>query len=106
MQTISLKRRRVPSEIIRRAVWLSAWFTLIYRDIEDLLSERDLDIFYETVRRSLQKFGGPIACNLRQTHPTPSDHLHLDEVAIVICGKRHWLWRAVDNEDEVLDFLV
>ncbi len=106
MQNISFKRHRFFPEIIRHAVWLYARFTLSYRDIEDLLSERGLDISYETVRRWFQKFGGPIARNLRQTRPTPSDHWHLDEMVIVIRGKRHWLWRAVNNEGEVLDFLV
>ncbi|MBT3361903.1 MAG: IS6 family transposase, partial [Rhodospirillales bacterium] len=65
-----------------------------------------LDISYETVRRWFLKFGGPIARNLRKTRPTPSDYWHLDEMVIVIRGKRHWLWRAIDNEGEVLDFLV
>ncbi len=87
-------------------MWLYARFTLSYRDVEDLLAERGLDISYETVRRWFLKFGGPIASNLRRTRPTPSDYWHLDEMAIVIRGKRHWLWRAVDNEGEVLDFLV
>ena len=87
-------------------MWLYAWFTLSYRDIEDLLSERGLDVSYETVRRWFQKFGGPVARNLRQTRPPPSNRWHLDEMVIVIRGKRHWLWRAVDNEGEVLDFLV
>ncbi len=85
---------------------LYARFTLSYRDVEYLLAERGLDISYETVRRWFLKFGGPIANNLRRTRPTPSDYWHLDEMAIVIRGKRHWLWRAVDNEGEVLDFLV
>ena len=106
MENISFKRHRFPPEIIRHGVWLYARFTLSYRDIEDLLSERGLDISYETVRRWFQKFGGPIARNLRRTRSTPSDHWHLDEMVIVIRGKRHWLWRAVDNEGEVLDFLV
>ncbi len=106
MHNISFKRHRFPSEVIRHAVWLYARFTLSYRDVEDLLAERGLDISYETVRRWFLKFGGPIARNLRQTRPTPSVYWHLDELAIVIRGKRHWLWRAVDNEGEVLDFLV
>ncbi len=106
MQNISFKRHRFLPEIIRHAVWLYARFTLSYRDIEDLLSERGLDISYETIRRWFQKVGRPIARNLRQTRPTPSDYWHLDEMVIVIRGKRHWLWRAVDNEGEVLDFLV
>ncbi len=106
MQDISFKRYRFPPEVICHAVWLYARFTLSYRDVEDLLAQRNLDISYETVRRWFLKFGQPIARNLRQRRPTPSDHWHLDEMVIVIRGRRHWLWRAVDNEGEVLDFLV
>ncbi len=106
MRNISFKRHRFPPEFIRHAVWLYAHFTLSYRDVEDLLAERGLDISYETVRRWFLKFGAPIAHNLRRMRPMPSDHWHLDEMVIVIRGKRHWLWRAVDNEGEVLEFLV
>ena len=106
MDTISFKRHRLPPEIIRRAVWLYARFTLSYRDVEDLLAERGLDISYESVRRWFLKFGAPIARNLRHTRPIPNGYWHLDEMVIVIRGQRYWLWRAVDNEGEVLDFLV
>ena len=71
-----------------------------------MLAERGLDISYETVRRWFLKFGSTIAANLRRNRPGPSDHWHLDEVAVAIRGQRHWLWRAVDNEGEVLDFLI
>ncbi len=106
MHHLSFKRYRFPPDIIRHSIWLYARFTLSFRDVEDMLAERGLDISYETVRRWFLKFGGPIARNLRRTRPTPSDYWHLDEMAVVIRGKRHWLWRAVDNEGEVLDFLV
>ncbi len=106
MRTISFTRHRFPPDIIRHAVWLYARFTLSYRDVEDLLAERGLDISYKTVRRWFLKFGAPIARNLRHMRPTPSDYWHLDEMVIVIRRRRHWLWRAVDNEGEVLDFLV
>ncbi len=106
MRTISFTRHRIPPNIIRHTVWLYARFTLSYRDVEDLLAERGLDISYETVRRWFLKFGAPIARNLRHMRPPPSDYWHLDEMVIVIRGRRHWLWRAVDNEGEVLDFLV
>ena len=106
MDTISFKRHRFPPEIIRRAVWLYARFTLSYRDVEDLLAERGLDISYESVRRWFLKFGAPIARNLCHTRPIPNGYWHLDEMVIVIRGQRYWLWRAVDNEGEVLDFLV
>jgi len=106
MQTISFTHHRFPPDVICHAVWLYARFTLSFRDVEDLLAERGLDISYETVRRWFLKFGVPIAQNLRHMRPTPSDYWHLDEMVIVIRGRRHWLWRAVDNEGEVLDFLV
>ncbi len=74
--------------------------------MEDLLAERGLDISYESVRRWFLKFGAPIARNLGHTRPIPNGYWHLDEMVIVIRGQRYWLWRAVDNEGEVLDFLV
>ena len=86
MDTISFKRHRFPPEIIRRAVWLYARFTLSYRDVEDLLAERGLDISYESVRRWFLKFGAPIARNLRHTRPIPNGYWHLDEMVIVIRG--------------------
>ena len=106
MDTISFKRHRFPPEIIRRAVWLYARFTLSYRDVEDLLAERGVDISYESVRRWFLKFGAPIAQNLRHMRPIPNGYWHLDEMVIVIREQRYWLWRAIDNEGEVLDFLV
>ncbi len=83
MRTISFRRHRFPPDIIRHAVWLYARFTLSYRDVEDLLAERGLDISYETVRRWFLKFGAPMAQNLRRSRPTPSDYWHLDEMVIV-----------------------
>ena len=90
MRTISFARHRFPTDIIRHAVWLYARFTLSYRDVEDLLAERGLDISYETVRRWFIKFGVPIAQNLRRHRPRPRDYWHLDEMVLVIRGRRHW----------------
>ena len=81
-------------------------FTLSYRDVEELLAERGLDISYETVRRWVLKFGPAIARRLRRRRPRPSDHWHLDEMVVRIAGKRMFLWSAVDHEGEVLDMLV
>jgi putative transposase len=80
-------------------------FTLSYRDVEDLLAERALDVSYETVRRWVLKFGPLFARELRGRRPRPSSRWHLDEMAVMIAGKQFWLWRAVD-EGEVLDLLV
>jgi transposase-like protein len=106
MQPVSYARHQFPPEIIRHAVWLYLRFTLSYRDVEELLAERGLDISYETVRRWVLKFGPVFARNLRRLRPRPSAQWHLDEMAVVIGGKRLWLWRAVDSEGEVLDILV
>ena len=88
------------------AVGLYLRFTLSYRDVEELLAERGIAVTYETVRRWVLKFGPVFARNLRRLRPRPSTQWHLDEMAVVIGGKRLWLWRAVDSEGEVLDILV
>jgi putative transposase len=106
MQPISYARHQFPPEIIRHAVWLYLRFTLSYRDVEELLAERALDLSYETVRRWVLKFGAAFARNLRRLRPRPSTPWRLDEMAMVIGGKRLWLWRAVDSEGEILDILV
>ena len=99
-------RYRFPPEIIQQAIWLYLRFTLSYRDVEELLAARGLDISYETVRRWVLKFGTSIARRLRERRPRPSDRWHLDEMVVRIAGKRMYLWRAVDHEGEILDVLV
>jgi putative transposase len=106
MTTISYARHQFPPAIIRHAVWLYFRFTLSYRDVEDLLAERGLDISYETVRRWVLKFGPLFARELRSRRHRPTSQWHLDEMAVLIGGKQFWLWRAVDDEGEVLDLLV
>ena len=81
-------------------------FTLSYRDVEDLLAERGLDVSYETVRRWVLKFGLLFARELRHRRPRPTARWQLDEMAVTIAGRKFWLWRAVDDEGEVLDLLV
>src|SRR5215813_3314180 len=106
MAKISYRRHRFPPAIIQHAVWLYLRFTLSYRDVEELLAERGLDISYETVRCWVLKFAPMIARRLRRHRPRPSDRWHLDEMVIRIAGERMYLWRAVDHEGEVLDMLV
>jgi putative transposase len=106
MMELSYRRHRFPPVVIQHAVWLYLRFTLSYRDVEDLLAERGLDISYETVRSWVLKFGPVIAQRLRRLRPRPSDRWHLDEMVVRIAGERMYLWRAVDHEGEVLDMLV
>ena len=106
MMELSYRRHRFPPAVIQYAVWVYLRFTLGYRDVEDLLAERGLDISYETVRSWVLKFGPVIARRLQRRRPRPSDRWHLDEMVVRIAGRRMYLWRAVDHEGEVLDMLV
>src|SRR4030088_2177478 len=103
MDQLSYSRHRFPPPVIQHSIWLYLRFTLSYRDVEELLAERGLEVSYETVRRWVLKFGSRIA---RRSRPRPTDRWHLDEMVVRIAGKRMYLWRAVDHEGEVLDMLV
>jgi putative transposase len=106
MFPISYRRHRFPPTVIQHAVWLYLRFTLSYRDVEELLAQRGLDLSYESVRSWVLKFGPMIARRLRLCRPRPSDRWHLDEMVVRIAGKRMYLWRAVDHEGEILDVLL
>ena len=106
MKEISYSRHRFPGSIIQHAVWLYFRFPLSFRDVEDMLAERGIDVSYESVRRWALKFGLAYAHRLRRLRPRPDCRWHLDEVFVLINGKRMYLWRAVDSEGEVLDILV
>src|SRR5215813_7658485 len=106
MKPISYARHRFPPDVIRHAVWLYLRFTLIYRDVEDLVAERGLIVSNESIRRWVLKFGPIIAKNLRAIRPKAYSRWHLDEMVVSLSGKPMYLWRAVDGEGEVLEILV
>ncbi len=106
MTRISYKRHRFPSAIIQHAVWLSFRFTLSLRDVEEMLAQRGINVSYETIRCWTIKFGPRIAANLRRRKQPPSPRWHLDEMVCSIGGERMFLWRAVDDEGEVMDMIV
>ena len=91
---------------VKRAVWLYFRFPLSFRDIEEMLAERGIEVSYETIRRWVLKFGPMIAASIRSRRVRPSGIWHLDEVFIRISGKRTYLWRAVDDEGEVFEVLA
>lgn len=101
-----LKGFRFPRSIIGYAVWAYHRFALSLRDVEDLLASRGISVSYETVRDWVARFGVQIAAKVRRDRPCPADKWHLDEVVIPIKGRKHWLWRAVDANGDVLDILV
>ncbi len=100
------RRHRFPSEIISHAVWLYFRFALSYRDVEEILRVRGVIVTYEAIREWCLKFGQTYANGLRRRRPRPGDKWHLDEVFIKINGKDHYLWRAVDQDGNVLDIMV
>jgi putative transposase len=97
---------RFPSEIISHAVWLYHRFCLSFRDVEDLLAQRGIIASYETVRQWCRKFGPKYARMLKRRRGRLGDTWHLDEIFITINGQRQYLWRAVDQDGDVLDILV
>jgi putative transposase len=106
MPAISYKNHRFPPQIIARAVWLYYRFPLSLRLVEEMLLERGIVVSYETIRRWGRKSGPAYARQLRRKKPSRHDIWHLDEVLISIGGRKHWLWRAVDQDGYVLDEIV
>jgi len=104
--TPSYRGFRFPAEIIQHAVWLYHRFSLSFRDVEELLFARGVEVTYESVRQWCLKFGQQFANQLRRRRARPGDKWHLDEVFLKINGKQHYLWRAVDQVGNVLDILV
>jgi putative transposase len=86
------KRHRFPPEIIQYTVWLYYRFNLSHRDIEDLLSERGIEVSYESIRCWCNKFGAYYACRLKRRHQGYGDTLFLDEVFVKIQGRQYYLW--------------
>lgn len=103
---ISYKRHRFPQQIIAHAVWLYFRFPLSLRLVEEMLLERSIVVSYETIRRWGRKFGPADAKQIRRRRPSHRDVWHLDEVVVSMAGRKHWLWRAVDQDGYVLDEIV
>ena len=100
------KRHRFPPSIIQHAVWLYYRFNLSIRDVEDLLAERNISVSYEAIRLWINKFGPEFTKRLRRRHAGFGDTYFLDEVFVKIRGKQHYLWRAVDQDGEIVDIYL
>ena len=99
-------RHRFPAEIIRYSIWLYHRFSLSFRDVEDLLAERGVQVSYESIRRWCLKFGPRLVQSLKCREGRLGDTWYVDEVFITIHGQVHYLWRAVDQDGDVIDILV
>jgi putative transposase len=102
----SYRGYRFPAEIISHAVWLYCRFCLSYRDVEDLLAQRGVIVSHETIRQWCRKFGPQYARALIRRRGRLGDTWHLDELFVTIRGRRNYLWRAVDEDGDVIDILV
>lgn len=103
---LNYKGLRFPPEIISYTVWLYYRFSLSFRDVEELLAQRGMVVTYEAVRQWCLKFGQTYANELRHRRTTCGDKWHLDEVVLTLRAQKHYLWRAVDQDGNVLDILV
>ncbi len=106
MKVISDRNHHFPPSIIQRAVWLCTRFNLSLRDVEELIAEHGVRVSYETIRRWVMKFGPEVARRLSCDRPRPHPLWHLDEMYVSIGGRWRYLWRAIDQNCEVLDVLV
>ncbi len=104
--TTLYKGHRFPPEIIQYAVWLYHRFNLSHRDIEDLLAERGITVSYEAIRLWCIKFGLKYVRRLKKKHQGYGDTFFIDEVFVKIDGKQHYLWRAVDQDGEIVDVFL
>jgi len=102
----SYRGYRFPTAIISHAVWLYHRFGLSFRDVEDLLAERGITVTYEAIRQWCRTFGFDYARRLRHRRGRQGDTRHLDELCVKIRGRQQYLWRAVDEDGDVLDILV
>ncbi len=88
MRLINFSGHRFPPDVIRYAVYLYFRYTISFRDIEEMLAERRIDVSYETIRCWTIKFGPQIARNLKRKRPPPSPRWNLDEMFRSIGGKK------------------
>ena len=98
-------------EVIRLAVMLYVRFPLFLRNVEDLLREWGIDVSHETIRYWWNRFGPLFASEIRKRRAdklksSSNWQWHLDEVFVKVNGVRHYMWRAVDHEGEVLESYV
>ena len=103
---LSYRGYRFPPDIIAHAVWLYYRFTLSLRDIEDLLAERGITVSYETIRQWCATFAPHYARRIRKSSGPRGDCWFLDEVTVTIQGRRRYVWRAVDQDGDVIDILI
>jgi putative transposase len=101
----SYRGYRFRPESISHAVRLYHRFCLSFRDAEDLLAQRGIIVSYEAIRHWCRTFGPQYARTLRRRRGRMGTSWYLDELFVAIRGQRQYLWRAVDEDGDVIDIL-
>ncbi len=97
---------RHPKSLIGYVVWQYHRFMLSLRDISELLFMRGISLSHETIREWCLTFGQSYANEIKRRAPRRGDKWYMDEMCLVMKGKKHWLWRAVDQDGYELDILL
>ena len=105
-KTPSYRGYRLSPEIISHAVWPDHRFHLSFRDVEDLLAQHKITLSYETIRQFCWNFGTGHDPKLRRQQGRLGDICHLDELLVNFQDQRQYLWRAVDQDRDVIDILA
>ena len=100
------KHHRFPKSIILQAVYFKLRFTLSYRDVEELLQIRGVEVDHSTIQRWVFKFSPEVEKNMNKRKRQVGSSWRMDETYIKVGGKDRYLYRAVDKFGNTVDFLL
>jgi len=102
----SYKWKHFPKEIIIQAVYWYLKYSLSYRDVQELLSERGIDVCYTTIYRWVIEFSPLITTKIKKRIKRTNDSWRVDETYVKVNGQWTYLYRAIDSEGNTLDFML
>lgn len=97
---------RFPPEVITLAVRWDLRFGLSYRDVEELLAERGIEVDHVTVYQGVQRLTPLLIEAARPCRHAPGDRWFVDETYVKITGRWVYPYRAIDQFGQVIDVLV
>src|SRR6186713_1703262 len=97
---------RFPSEVIMLAVRWYLRYGLSYRDVEELLAERGIDVDHVTIYRWVQRFAPELAQAAQARRHVVGDRWHVDETYVKVGGTWRYLFRAIDQFGQVIDVFL
>jgi len=103
---LQFKGSHFPKSIILQAVFWYLRYSLSYRDIEELMAERGVEVDHATIQRWVVKYTPLLETELRKRKKMVGVSWFMDETYIKVKGKWHYLYRAVDKENKTIDFML